>query len=163
LIKGSPGYHGHFSFYDDENRTRLTDLVQIHILELPKLRDSVPDGKDKALREWLGFIGARKESEMEELAKKNEYIYEAMEIVKGFSMDDRMRMVAEARDDAIRSEKGRLDFASKEGLEKGIEQGWAQGRSEGLASVAQKMKGMGMAPTVIAQATGLPLEEIEKL
>jgi len=58
-----------------------------------------------------------------------------------------------------------------EGRAEGLEQGRAEGRAEGLEqgrmeerlSTARNLKKLGIAPDTIAQATGLSLEEIEKL
>ena len=54
-----------------------------------------------------------------------------------------------------------------EGLAEGRAEGLAEGREEGLAegrlSTARNLKKMGVAPDTIARATGLSLEEIEKL
>ena len=55
----------------------------------------------------------------------------------------------------------------EEGLKEGIEKGMKKGREEGLAErtieIAEKLKSQGMPDEVIAQATGLPISEIEKL
>lgn len=58
-----------------------------------------------------------------------------------------------------------------EGLAEGLEQGREEGRAEGIEqgrmeerlSTARNLKKLGIAPDTIAQATGLSLEEIEKL
>ncbi len=42
-------------------------------------------------------------------------------------------------------------------------EGRAEGRAEGRLSAARNLKKLGIAPDTIAQATGLSLEEIEKL
>ena len=67
-----------------------------------------------------------------------------------------------------------LNTAKLEGRAEGLEQGREEGRAEGLEqgrmeerlSTARNLKKLGIAgiaPDTIAQATGLSLEEIEKL
>ena len=55
----------------------------------------------------------------------------------------------------------------EEGFEKGRVEGRAEGRAEGEATeklrTATRLKQLGVDPMVIAQATGLSIEEIEKL
>ena len=57
--------------------------------------------------------------------------------------------------------------SNKLSRERGREEGRKEGREEGLAEgrskIAQNLLGMGMAAADIAKATGLPVEEIEKL
>ena len=54
-----------------------------------------------------------------------------------------------------------------EGQEEGFEKGRVEGRAEGEATeklrTATRLKQLGVDPMVIAQATGLSIEEIEKL
>ena len=50
-----------------------------------------------------------------------------------------------------------------EGLAEGRAEGLEQGRMEERLSTARNLKKLGIAPDTIAQATGLGLEEIEKL
>lgn len=64
-----------------------------------------------------------------------------------------------------------LNTAKLEGRAEGLAEGRAEGRAEGLEqgrmeerlSTARNLKKLGIAPDTIAQATGLSLEEIEKL
>jgi predicted transposase/invertase (TIGR01784 family) len=138
---GDPGYRHDFLLSDGNAGICLTDLLSVHILELPKAGRAVEGGKDEALIDWLRFIGAKGEAEMTELARRNEAIKKAVVKVKRLSADEKMQMIAEAREDALRVEMGRLAFASnqgraegiEEGFEKGIEKGLQKGREEGRA------------------------------
>ena len=64
-----------------------------------------------------------------------------------------------------------LNTAKLEGRAEGLAEGRAEGRAEGLEqgrmeerlSTARNLKKLGIASDTIAQATGLSLEEIEKL
>ena len=64
-----------------------------------------------------------------------------------------------------------LDFAvekgmkkgMEEGMEKGLQKGKAEGRQEEKHSIALNLKKLGVSIEQIAFATGLSIEEIEKL
>jgi len=51
----------------------------------------------------------------------------------------------------------------KEGMEKGMEKGIVQGMEKGIKATALKMKNSGLDANLIANITGLSVEEIEKL
>lgn len=66
-----------------------------------------------------------------------------------------------------RAEKAALERGREEGREKGREEGLVKGREEGREAArlesARKLKQMGVAAEIIAEATGLSIEEICKL
>ena len=49
------------------------------------------------------------------------------------------------------------------GLAKGLVEGRAEGRAEGIVEVAKKMLDKGMAATLVAEMTGLPLDKVSNL
>lgn len=49
------------------------------------------------------------------------------------------------------------------GLAKGLVEGRAEGRAEGIVEVAKKMLDKGMAAALVAEMTGLPLDEVSNL
>ena len=51
----------------------------------------------------------------------------------------------------------------KQGLEKGMAEGLEKGEAKGRADVARNLKQMGMSPADIAKATGLSIEEIDRI
>jgi predicted transposase/invertase (TIGR01784 family) len=63
--------------------------------------------------------------------------------------------------------RGEMDAAFNEGVEKGIEKGIVKGVEKGIEQnkleTAKNLKNLGVAVEVIAQATGLPAEEVAKL
>ena len=56
-----------------------------------------------------------------------------------------------------------MDFAEAKGRKEGRKEGREEGRVEEKLSIACQLKLMGLPATQISQATGLTLEEIEKL
>ena len=63
-------------------------------------------------------------------------------------------------------EKGRAEGRQKglaEGRQKGLAEGLEKGRAEEKAAIARNLKSLGLTTAQIAQATGLPAKEIDKL
>lgn len=58
--------------------------------------------------------------------------------------------------------EGKLE-GIKEGIEKGKKEGIEKGKKEGLIIVAKNLKNLGMDLKNISDATGLTIEEIEKI
>ncbi len=56
-----------------------------------------------------------------------------------------------------------LEKGRKEGLEKGRKEGLEKGRKERQFEIARNLKALGQTTQIISQATGLSVEEIEKL
>ena len=50
-----------------------------------------------------------------------------------------------------------------QGMAQGMAQGKAEGKAEGIAFVARRMLARGLSPDLIAEDTGLSLEEVELL
>ena len=51
----------------------------------------------------------------------------------------------------------------KEGMEKGLEKGMEKGRQEERIATAKRFRELGVSPDIIAQATGLSLEQVKAL
>ena len=57
----------------------------------------------------------------------------------------------------------RLEYAKKQGLKEGHASGLKEGQSKEKIRIAKKLKDMGMDIKDISDATGLSIEEIEKM
>ena len=111
---------------------------------------------------------ARK-SVLEELERLSE--------LAAFSKEDRERYDESVKiyRDNLATEQWALEMGEKKGLEKGLQEGILIGREEGIQIGQEKgtqterlknargMKTAGITPELIAQITGLSMEEIQKL
>ena len=90
--------------------------MEIHFLEIPKLAniENIKD-KDDPVLEWLKFLDADSKEGMEMLAKKNENIKEAYEILQKVSKSKEARMAYEARQAEIMDQLTREETAKAEG------------------------------------------------
>ena len=172
MVKDSHAYHNRYRLYDKKTGSELTDLVEVNVLELPK----VPKESDRSpLWSWLRFISAEEEEEAAMLKDDNPHIEKAFGILKLLSGDEEVRFMAEARQKAIMDYNARYDGGWRDGKAQGREEGLAEGlaqgevkgrmegRTEGLLSVAENALRKDMPLPDIAELTGLSLVEIEAL
>ena len=134
LFEGEESYYSRFHLWEDERKLKYSDKLEIHICELPKLRECAHP--ETELLNWMRFINAEKEEEMEEMAERNGYIQTAYDDLKMLSADEQKRLAYEER---LKAER---DYASlvyenwergkKEGLRQGVESGIRQGIQTGI-------------------------------
>ena len=62
---------------------------------------------------------------------ETEPLKKAVYTIKHYNADEEFRMLAEAREEQLRSEKSAMSFWTNEGIKRGIEQGIDKGRKEG--------------------------------
>jgi predicted transposase/invertase (TIGR01784 family) len=110
-------YHHRFELYDKEHNMTFSDLISIHVLELPKL----PETDDETpLWSWMKFIKTDDEEELKVLANRSPALNKAVGIRMELSRDERLRLLAESREKARRDEADRIWGAKQEGMGKGV-------------------------------------------
>ena len=163
FIKDSPSYHHRFTMYDAVNRVELTDIVEVHTLELCKIDTDLTEDR---LKYWLEFIKAEGEIELETVANRDPLIKKAVVRLMELSADEKTRLLYEAR------EKERMDLESllEEAREK--ERMDAESREDEARAEGEKAKAIVIAKNLLAldvplekviSATGLTHEEVEDL
>ena len=168
-LKEIENYHTKWNIREEEKRDIiLTDKLEIHIIELAKLKDK--DSKEK-LKEWCKFIKAPEsvgESTMKEIKM-------AKEELNKISQDKKERRLAELREKAIMDEMAIRDSGyndgKKEGIKEGIEQGIEKGKNEGLKigkkirsiEIAKEMLKENLDLAVISKVTGLSRDELKNI
>lgn len=152
--------HTSFHITEDETGYRLTDVLEIHYLELPKLEDeNIEKDENLAIIQWMEFIGAKSKGMMEMLANKNKDIKKAYDYLTVVSKDEKSRMAYEAREAEIHDQMTRIKTAE----EKGRKEGRAEGEREKSIIIAKNLLSMGMDILTVVKATGLDEVEIEKV
>ena len=124
---------------------KLTNDIELHILEMPKVNDTELENDE--LAQWLKLIADPESEEVRRIMKDNEYFEKAMEAWELLSGDE----------DFQRRVFARTRFLMDQATEK------AEGRAEEKRQIAKKMKAKNMPIEEIAEITGLTKEEIEKL
>lgn len=148
--------HTKFHITEDDTGFKLTDVLEVHFLELPKLFDikNLTDVDDPTL-EWLEFINAKSKEEIEVLAEKNDNIKTAYKILKVASKSKEARMAYEARQAEIMDQMTREKTAEERGRKEGLQQGKIENAKNFLL--------LGVDIETIAKGTGLSIEDIEIL
>jgi predicted transposase/invertase (TIGR01784 family) len=129
LFPAVADYHLIFELVDVEHAARFTDLMQIHVLQLPKL-DSGPNDLHDDLEAWLYLFRNPESIDPEHLPERiNQPVYlRAIEELEMLTKDDQERMRYESRLMAIRDQQCLIEDAREDGLETGLQKGEYIGR-----------------------------------
>ena len=157
--------HTKWQIKNDKNgKTVLTEDLEIHIIEIPKINRMLENGK---LKKWILFLENPEGEETKRMAEKEKEIKEAIETLEDISSDEEKERIAELRQKYIMDRTSEIRTAKeigvKEGLEKGIKEGINKGINKEKREIAKTMLQKGMPLENIAEITGLSKEIIEQL
>ena len=149
-------------------KTILTEDLEIHIIEIPKINRMLENGK---LKKWILFLENPEGEETKRMAEKEKEIKEAIETLEDISSDEEKERIAELRQKYIMDRKSEIRTAKeigiKEGLEEGIKMGIEEGMEKGSKNekieIAKKMLKENIKVEVIERITGLTKTEIDKI
>lgn len=145
-------FHTQWKIIENNSRKMvLTEDFELHIIELPKIRNKQADGKDEKLLEWLRFLNNPESKEVNNYMENNENMKKAKEKLNTMSKDETLRRLAELREKAI------LDEKEAEAT------GYHKGEKEGIHKTAKRMKEKGYKIEDIIEITNLSKEEVENL
>jgi predicted transposase/invertase (TIGR01784 family) len=162
MILPTDRFHSVFRLYEETEGFMLTNDLEIHFLELPKLGETDVQ-LDDPLVSWLLFVGAKDERTVEELAKQEPVLRKAKTVLEFLNQSDEARKLYEMRVKALKDEMNMIEGAKEEGRAEGIAEGKEEGKLEGKAEVAKNLLALGMSVQEVAKLTGLPVTELEKL
>ena len=119
--------HSSYHLTEDETGYRLTDILEVHFLEMPKLVDpEIPRDENDPVVEWMEFIDAKSKGVIEMLAEKNQDIKKAYDLLQIISKDEKARMLYEAREAERRDQISWMKSAKDEGKAEGEAKGKAE-------------------------------------
>jgi predicted transposase/invertase (TIGR01784 family) len=113
----------------------LTDHLELHVVELPKLQRALDRNDEPNLAAWAKFLSASDDEDLEALAKENPVFKQAKDALESLSADPEARIRAEMREMALASYE--LDRAKVR--REGKAEGKAKGRVEATAELVQRM------------------------
>jgi len=143
LIEESDKFHHHFGLHDLESKVLLTDILEIHTLEIPKARKYFDDTEDTTLLNWMKFLDAKTEEELNVLAQKSPVMQKATLRLLELSADEKARQLYEAR------LKEQSDYNTRE--------------RGAIIKIAKNFLSMGMSINDVSTGTGLSYEDVERL
>ncbi len=125
-------YHSSFSMREDTRHEQLTDRMQLHFFELPKVRKvsdkNQPDENDE-LRLWMQLFKAKTEEELDMLNATNvSAIQHGVKAIRSLSEDEKIREYVRQREKAIQDYYSDMAVAESRGEKRGR----AEGRTEGI-------------------------------
>ena len=149
-------FHNVYRLKEVETNEQLTDVEEIHFIEIPKLNENC-DEKD-LLVAWTEFLKDPESEKVRTLEMSIEEIREAKDELIKISSDKKQRELYEMRAKILKDKVSALNEAERKGLEKGIK----EGRKEGIREIAKKLLDI-LDNKTISEKTGLTEEEIQKL
>ena len=149
--------HSIYRLKEINTNEELTDLQEIHFIELPKLpkNEEIKDVFDA----WMEFIENPISNKLEKAEMTIQEIKEAKNELLRLSANDKERMKYEDRKAALLDKVSALENAE----EKGIEIGKGIGEKNKAIEVAKNLIEAGVDIEIIIKSTGLESIEIEKL
>ncbi len=150
-------YHNAYRLKEITSNEELTDLQEIHFIELPKFNEignkEYVENVEKmdALEKWLEFLVEPESNTVRQLELSNEEIKLAKSELYRLSMDSKEREQYNMREKAIYDRISALENSRENGIKEGIEKVVKESLSQGLEI------------SLISKITGLNEEEILKI
>ena len=157
--------HRCFKLIDTKDLNISLDLIQIHILEVKRFIEIIKNStkeelKNNRLLSWMKFFTSDNLELIEdELKEENQIMSKVIEEYRKFTSDDKMMRAYAAREAFLVGQKMML----RREREDGFDEGKLEGIKERNYSIAKTLKQMNMDNGSISKATGLTIDEIEKL
>ena len=150
-IKGSQRYHTRFRLRELEEGIELTDAIEIHFIELPKLKEEMAN-HGSPLDRWVMFLKGWDDMKLlERLSEEDPAIAQARQALEEMAADPRAKEIYEQRLKAIMDKNSDLYEAELKGEQKG------------KLETARNALLKGADVEFVAEITGLPLETVQKL
>ncbi|MGG1664573.1 Rpn family recombination-promoting nuclease/putative transposase [Brevibacillus sp. NRS-1366] len=139
----------------DNEREREGDDVTKRINPIVDFVEGVQQETSDLLVKWLLFLKAESKTKLEELAMSEPTIRKAVDVLEFLNQDKEARRLYELREKALKDELNMIEGAKAEGR--------TEGERQKAMEIAKNLLAMDMTVEMVAKATGLPTEEIEKL
>ena len=162
-IKEISRYHTSWSLREDkETDSVLTDKFQVHVLEIPKVKDI--EIQTDELAQWMSFINDPEDGRLEKMMyENNKYFKQARKELEYLSGDKDFQEIVEKRALALMDQEVQTRLAKEEGREEGRTEGISIGEKNKKIEIAKKMKAKNMPIEEIMELTELSKEDIENI
>ncbi|MBJ8031864.1 Rpn family recombination-promoting nuclease/putative transposase [Bacillus cereus group sp. N21] len=160
-------FHTTGKLWNIQQQNVLSDDIEVHIVEIPKLMQQWRDEKvnpwEDSFVRWLLLLPANEDEHLtqtlEDIAMNQDPILQkAMNKWERMSQDSSFRKEYEAREKALIDEAAKFAHAEQQGIKKGIETGIEQGKMQ----LIRGMHKNGVSVEDIAKLTGLTEAEIQR-
>ena len=157
--------HRCFKLIDTENHSVSLDMMQMHIIEVPRFikilnNANTDDIKKNKILSWIEFFTVKDLDKVKDKLKEvNDIMPKVIDKYERFISSKEEMEVYNARDAFLYGQTIMLKRERDEGIKEGIE----QGKKEQQISIAKKLKESGIDIKIISENTDLSIEEIKKL
>ncbi|AEB77478.1 Rpn family recombination-promoting nuclease/putative transposase [Clostridium botulinum] len=160
-------FHNGYRLKEITTNEELTDIEEIHFIELPKMKEANENEEvTDMLEAWIEFINNPSSDVVKKLEMNVREIKEAKEELVRLSSDKDEVQLYEQRKFAILDRVSDLENAEEKGKEIGKQEGLREGRKEGVKKgkieVAKNLLDVLDVETIAAK-TGLSVEEVKEL
>lgn len=157
-----------WKLYEEEHKNLvLTNYLEIHILELEKVKNTYLKNKDNKKAQWMLFLDDPNSKEVQDIMEENKEIKEATIEVRKMSEDEKMQRLADLREKAIMDEKaiyaGAIERGLEQGIKQGLKQGMEEGRQEKIIEVVQKLYNMNTPINKIAEIVEIEEKKVKEI
>ena len=162
-------FHSGYRLKEIYSNEELTDVAEIHFIEIPKLEEGT-DEKDMLVAR-IEFLKNPESEKVRSLEMSIDEIREAKDELIRMSNDDTQRELYEMRAKTLKDKISALNEAERKGIKKGRQEGIKEGLQKGIQEgekskaieIAKSLINIGLDKETISKSTGLDLNEIEKL
>ena len=162
--------HRCFKLIDTENHQVSLDMMQMHIIEVPRFikvlnNSNIDDIKRNKILSWIEFFTVKdlNKEVKEKLKEVNDIMPKVIDKYERFISSEEEMEIYNARDAFLYGQTLMLKREREEGIKEGIEQGIEKGEKNKALSIAKSLKKSGLDIKFISNNTGLSIDEIEKL
>ena len=157
-------FHNCYRLKEKNTNEELTDVMELHFIEIPKLRklENSEDISDM-LEAWITFIESPTSELIDKLEMSLDEIKEAKEELLRLSGNDKERERYEKRFESLLEQNSLLANAERKGLEKGKKEGLKEGENRKAIEIAINLIKNGLDNELIKNTTGLSIKEITEL
>ena len=160
-------FHNVYRLKEIETNEELTDIEEIHFIEIPKLKGVDLKEEKDMLKVWIEFLRDPESEVIRSVEMNNEEIRRAKDKLYKLSQDEKERELYFIREKSIKDEASALYNAEQKGIEKGIEQGMKEGLEQGekkaKIDTIKKLNLMGLSIEQIAQGVSLTIDEVKQI
>ena len=162
-FKLNDAIHSEYLLQEKTAHTILTDVLEIHFLDLQAAKRAKEDGKTEGKRgqliNWLRFIGATDKKERAMIATMSPVLQMLNEKIDVLTLSPTERKLYESR----MKLKSDITTISETQFSAGVERGLAEGSRQKAFETARMLKQFGDSVQKIVQVTGLTVQEVETL
>lgn len=176
FTKETDAFHSTFHLYEDHKKFPLTDVMEIHFIEMPKLIQAwyaaLLDPWNDVLARWLLLLGSVDQrnkkvyadiyKELEDIAMKDPVLLQAFQTWQELSSTKEQMLQYESRLKHLLDEEAAVIEAEMRAIE-AKEAGIIEGKTDEKIATAKKMIYKGFDDATIAELTELPLNQVQKL